>query len=73
MNKYFNVSDRLILENQGFVILEPENTVDNQTYISFEDFKELDKQSSLYKKIQKGQGILFVPASQLFIDSFFSA
>ncbi len=71
MNKYFNVSDRLILENQGFVILEPENTVDNQTYISFEDFKELDKQSSLYKKIQKGQGILFVPASQLFMDSFF--
>ena len=26
MNKYFNVSDRLILENQSFVILEPKNS-----------------------------------------------
>ena len=64
MNKYFNVSDRLILENQGFVILEPENTVDNQTYISFEDFKELDKQSSLYKN-SEGTGNSLCPGQSI--------
>ena len=71
MNRYFNISNKLLLDNQGFVLLEPESTVDNQIFISFEDFRELDRESSLYKKIQKGQETLLIPASQLFIDSFF--
>ena len=53
MNRYFNISNKLLLDNQGFVLLEPESTVDNQIFISFEDFRELDRESSLYKKSRK--------------------
>ena len=60
------------MENQGFVILEPENTVDNQTYISFEDLRNWISKAASIKKFRRDREFsLSRPVNYLWIVFFY--
>lgn len=73
MNRKKIIYNYLLLDNQGLILLKPKKTIKNEfkrNYFTYEKLKDPELKGSLYK-LRKGQTALLIPASQLFIESFF--